>query len=385
MKIAIVAVGYNRPDSMQRLLKSIIDADYQNDRVDLIISIDKGERQQQINKIAQEIIWKNGEKKIRTFSEKQGLRKHILQCGDLTSEYDAVVILEDDLIVSKYYYSYVKQAVEFYKTEEKVAGISLYKHQIHPGVCRPFEPAYNGYDIYFQQFAMSWGQCWTKKMWQQFKKWYLENENKNLGEDNLLPNYIANWNNQSWLKYYMRYIVETEKYFIYPYFSLTTNSSDVGEHCRIPNNDFQVSMQEGKRRYIFPSFENAIKYDVFFERMGIEKDIFLDLDGKKILDLYGNRSFFGESNYVISTQALPYKVIKEIQLKYRPIETNCLKPTEGKGIFIYDITKNDISPKVNKDILTRYDTRSLHWKKLLHLGINGFINAILDKISKIRK
>ena len=45
MGVAIVAVGYNRPDSMENLLKSIVNAEYESDNVDLIISIDKGERQ----------------------------------------------------------------------------------------------------------------------------------------------------------------------------------------------------------------------------------------------------------------------------------------------------------------------------------------------------
>ena len=64
-----------------------------------------------------------------------------------------------------------------------------------------------------------------------------------MSEENILPKYITQWNTQSWLKYFMRYIVETNKYFVYPYFSLTTNVSEVGEHCKIPNNDFQVSLQ----------------------------------------------------------------------------------------------------------------------------------------------
>lgn len=143
----------------------------------------------------------------------------------MTEYYDAVVVLEDDLMVSKYYYTYVKQALAFYCDDCKIAGISLYKHQTHPGVYRPFEPVNNGYDVYMQQFAMSWGQCWSNTMWKKFKNWYLENEQKDLTEGNVLPQYIANWNKQSWLKYYMRYIVEKDKYFVYPYFSLSTNAS----------------------------------------------------------------------------------------------------------------------------------------------------------------
>ena len=57
MKIAIVAVGYNRPDSMNDLLKSIVKADYDSDRVDLIVSIDKGERQSEVISVAEQISW----------------------------------------------------------------------------------------------------------------------------------------------------------------------------------------------------------------------------------------------------------------------------------------------------------------------------------------
>ena len=35
--------------------------------------------------------------------------------------------------------------------------------------------------------------------------------------------------------------------------------------------------------YRFPSFEQAVKYDVFFERVGIEDKVFPELKGKKLL------------------------------------------------------------------------------------------------------
>ena len=378
--IAIVAVGYNRPDSIEQLLNSLLRADYVGDQVDLVVSLDKGQRQQQIVSVAEKIDWPYGEKTIRAFSERQGLRAHIIQCGDLTEKYDAVVVLEDDLMIAPHFYSYVKQAIAQYADNERIAGISLYKHQTHPGVNRPFEPANNGYDVYMQQFAMSWGQCWTKEMWRKFRAWYNENEGKDLAEGNLLPAYISHWNKQSWLKYYMRYIVENDKYFIYPYFSLSTNASDAGEHCRIPNNDFQVSMQEGDMEYRFPSFEQAVKYDVFFERAGIEDKVFPDLEGKKLLDLYGNRINYENARYLISTKALPYRVVKTAQLRYRPIEMNAIMPADGKGLYVYDLKNSADLPKLNKDILTRYDVRSLHWKKTLHIGLKGMLNAILRKI-----
>lgn len=380
MGVAIVAVGYNRPDSMENLLKSIVNAEYESDNVDLIISIDKGERQSQIIDVAKKVEWLHGNKTIRAFDERQGLRKHIIQCGDLTEQYDAVVVLEDDLEVSKYYYNYVKQMIFAYSNDEKIGGISLYKHETHPGVYRPFEPVNNGYDVYMMQFAMSWGQCWTRQMWSKFKEWYLANEGADLGRDGILPEYIARWNNQSWLKYYMRYIVESDLFFVYPYISLSTNASDAGEHCRIPNNDYQVPLLQGKLEYRIPDFENAIKYDVFFERMHLE--IFPSLKAKVLLDLYGNRSSFGDARYVVSTNELSYKKIDSFQLKYRPIEMNCIIPSKGKGIYLYDLGEKAKVESGNADIITRYDVRALHWKKLLHLGLSGFFDAIYDRMHK---
>lgn len=380
MKVAVVAVGYNRPDSMEKLLLSIIDADYEKDEVDLIVSIDKGERQDEIVHVAEKLKWEYGKKNIRKFSERQGLREHIIQCGDLTEIYDAIIVLEDDLVVSKWYYSYVKQMIYAYKDDSRIAGISLYKHQIHPGVCRPFEPVNNGYDVFFMQFAMSWGQCWTRSMWRNFKAWYEKNKEADLSVGNILPKYIANWNQQSWLKYYMRYIVETNRYFVYPYFALSTNASDVGEHCRIPNNDYQIALLQGKLIYRIPSFEETIKYDIFFERQEI--DPIPEIKGRKILDLYGSRSVYENANYIISTSSLPYKVVMSFQLKYRPIEMNVLNPSEGQGGYVYDVSEPQNKKLVNTDIITRYDVRAIHWKKLLHLGWNGFREAVRERLKR---
>ena len=381
-KIAVIAVGYNRSDSIEQLLHSLLRADYAGDQVDLVVSLDKGQRQQEIVSAAEKIEWPHGEKIIRAFPERQGLRAHIIQCGDLTEKYDAVVVLEDDLMVAPYFYSYVKQTIKRYADDTHIAGISLYKHQTHPGVNRPFEAANNGFDVYMQQFAMSWGQCWTKEMWRKFRAWYNENEGKDLSEGNILPSYISHWNKQSWLKYFMRYIVENDKYFIYPYFSLTTNASDAGEHCRIPNNDFQVSMQEGAMEYRFPDYEQAVKYDVFFERVGIEDRVFPELKGKKMLDLYGNRLNYKDADYLISTQSLPFQVVKNVQLRYRPIEQNCLMPVAGFGIFVYDLRKVGAKPRINNNIITRFDIRSLSWKNCLRIGCSGLIDAILRRITR---
>ena len=125
MKFAVVVVGYNRPFGLKRLTLSLKEADYLSDKVDLVISIDKGKKQQEIIDICEKIKWDFGEKHIRIFNENLGLRKHIIKCGDLTNLYDAVVVLEDDITVSKYFYNRQLKDTEIMKKLQEYHCINM--------------------------------------------------------------------------------------------------------------------------------------------------------------------------------------------------------------------------------------------------------------------
>lgn len=385
MKYCIIAVGYNRPDSLKRLVSSLLSAEYGSYSVDLIISIDKSTNQDDVVNSILGIEWVHGGIKIVKQTNRLGLRKHIISCGDYTERYDAIIMFEDDIVVSPYFFNYVTATVSKYGNDSRIAGISLYKHETHPGVYRPFYPDNNGYDVFFMQFAQSWGQCWTKEMWRNFKVWYSHNENADLGRDDLLPSYISSWNAQSWLKYYMRYIVETNRYFVYPYVSLSTNASDEGEHNVNSNNDFQVGLLSGSIEYRLPSFNEAIKYDVYFERQEIEDCVFSDLNGTKLMDLYGQRKAFLDADYLISTQSLPFRVVYSIQIKYRPHEVNCFIPEKGSDAFVYDLKKTGDKPIIKQQRQIRYDVRAISWKRLIKLGTSEFLSILRSKIRRKRK
>ena len=382
MKYGIIVVGYNRPASLRRLVASVVSAEYGSEQIDLIISVDKSSNQDQVVEAVNNTTWTHGEFKIIQREARMGLRKHILSCGDMIDSYDAIVMLEDDLVVSPFFFDYVKETVTKYSEDGHVGGISLYKHETHPGVYRPFLPDNNGFDAYMMQFAQSWGQCWTRTMWHGFRKWYDENVNADLGRDSLLPAYIASWNSQSWLKYFMRYLVETDKYFVYPYFSLSTNASDVGEHNTNANNDFQVSLLSGRKIYKLPDYNESVRYDVYFERQGIEDQIFMDYNGKKILDLYGQKRDYSGAEYLISTQSLPYKKELGFQIKYRPHEQNCFWAESGNDAFLYNLVEDNSKPDINQINLIRYDVRAISWKRLLKLGYHEFLTALQIKMGR---
>lgn len=385
MKIAIIIVTYNRVHSFHRLLDSVCEADYKDDFVDLIVSIDKSEVQDKIEHIVSSRSWTHGKTITIKQKERLGLKRHVLQCGDLSIDYDAIIMLEDDLVVSPQFYYYAKSTLSYYENDERVAGISLYKHETHTGVYRPFVPAPNGYDVFAMRFAQSWGQCWSRRMWADFRVWLNANEYKTLPSDALVPPYIMSWNSQSWLKHFMRFLEWSKKYFIYPHYSLSTNCSDAGEHNLSNNNDFQVPLLYSWNNIDLKlaPLDNLTKYDMYYERIDLQCDLFDSLEGNYALDLYGSRDSYGSARYVISTCVLPYVIIKEFALKFRPIELNCIYASAGMEIRVYDLTRPAAIKRKLSVAQSRYDVRAISWKRLLALAFSEIANLFKSKVMRL--
>jgi hypothetical protein len=270
---AIVLVCYKRLGGIERLVNALGRADYDG-RTDitLIFSIDKSDSNAVVE-FAEGYSWPHGPKRVRTFSERQGLKSHILQCGDFTDEYNIVTVLEDDILVSDSFYRYAYDAAENYWADSRVAGISLYNFQKNwlRWVLR-FEPQRSAYDAYFMRIAQSWGQVWISRKWQDFKAWYQEHQ-EFIGSDSI-PASLNLWPDSSWLKYHDRYCIETNRWFVYPYVSLSTNCSCAGEHTSGATADYQVELQYGKRAYSFPPLnEDAVCYDEYMDRVGLGRHL----------------------------------------------------------------------------------------------------------------
>lgn len=380
MEIAVVVVGYNRPHEMKRLLFSLCRAKY-HQPCDLIISLDFGKIQKDLIEIGENIEWENGKKEIRAFKTNQGLRNHILQCGDYTEKYDAVIVLEDDLVVAENFFQYVIEAVEFYENDTNIAGISLYTHRTNPGNGRPFEAQFGGYDAFFMQYAQSWGQCWTRRMWNCFRNWY--NSQSSIANDGLIPDYIVGWDDRSWLKYYIRYTVEKGLYYVYPYFSLTTNGSACGEHNTEVTTAYQVPLSCGNiTDYRFPREEQAVKYDAYFERI-FDKEL-VDIYHEKVcIDFYGLRRTFGDAKILISIQRLDFLVKDKLKLSYRPHELNAILGEEGNDIYVYDLrVKTANKEKKNSLAIVKYDLKAISAREtFMHCcyGIAARIKRIFFK------
>ena len=373
---AIVAIGYNRVGSMQRLLKSLSKANYGNDQVTLIISIDNSGTGS-VEQCAKEFQWKFGEKRVVTYPERQGLRKHILRCGEFVKDYDAIAVFEDDIIPSPGFYSYMKAAVAFYGDNMQIAGISLYNHLWNVNASIPFEPSIGPYDTYFLQFAQSWGQVWMKKQWFAFAHWYENNCNEIEEQDNI-PKLVTSWPKSSWLKYHIKYCVDTDKFFVYPYQALATCFSDVGEHCKEKDTHFQVAMQMGnKENYVFPSLTAGVKYDVFFERIFDQTFSVNAISASDIcVNLYGTKEQYGQKRYLLSKRNLPYRIVASFGQEIKPHEDNIVAGIEGDDIFLYDLKEQQNHPPVGK----QENLRDFRYHFRLYGSTKMLMYCVLDKI-----
>ncbi|WMX54271.1 hypothetical protein [Peribacillus sp. R9-11] len=383
-KPAIVAIGYNRPDSMQRLLNSIGRSNFHDKDITLVISIDNCEKTQEVVEVAEAFSWEHGNKIIRTFETRQGLRNHILQCGDLSQKYGAVIILEDDLVVSPTFYSYTQAALNYYKDNDELAGIALYSHQWNGYAQRFFFPVSEGNDVYFAQFGVSWGQCWSEKQWSSFRSWYESNQSK-LEYTDEIPNQITNWPETSWGKYFVYYMVEKNKYYIMSYNALATNFTEVGQHAKSSDNTYQVPLLYGEKDFKFVSYETSVKYDIFFERQEMEKYFPVEiLKGGVCVDLYATKEGYGNNRYLLTTSSKPYKIIKSYGLQMRPQELNIIYNVAGNDIFLYDMETVDKTQNLKNKYnysLFKYDVRGLTWRQALIFGVNEFIKTFKRRFS----
>ena len=104
-RIAIVVVGYNRQQSLSRLMSSLLQANYDDVSVPLFISIDCS-NDHGLYDYVKKIVWPYGNKYVNIQNERLGLKEHIMQCGDLSQHFKAIILLEDDIYVGEYFYNY---------------------------------------------------------------------------------------------------------------------------------------------------------------------------------------------------------------------------------------------------------------------------------------
>jgi len=167
MLAPIVLFVYNRVEYVNRLIDSLSKNSLCKES-DLIIFADGNknegdyERVQKVRAYINDIPKKDIFKNVTIYEkeENSGLAKSIIYgVSTVFEKYEKVIVLEDDLIVSKNFLDFMNQALDYYKDEKKVWSVSGFSRNIE--YLTHIEE-----DMYFAVRAQSWSWGTWKDRWE---------------------------------------------------------------------------------------------------------------------------------------------------------------------------------------------------------------------------
>jgi hypothetical protein len=383
MNPAVVISAYNRPAALLRLLQSVQAATYPGDTpIPLVISIDQAAEHPDVVEIAQAVSWPYGPKRILCQPQHLGPIEHFYTCGNLTHDYEAIVFLEDDLWVSPIYYTYANQALEYYSTDEKIAGLSLYALWFNGYTQQPFVPLTDEADIFFLQVPYTQGLAFTRQQWSGFQSWRGSKAALTQGGQPIHEAW-SNFKPDEWFPWFTHYLVSTERYFVFPRVSLTTGFGDAGTHFERATLFFQVPLQRSGRRFSFkPLAESVAVYDSFFELLPERMDRLTSaLHGYKsneyTIDLYATRSRDNiPTPYVLTTRPCQ-NPLATFGRKMCPMEANLENQVPGRDIFFCKTEDLRWDPWANLEI---YQKNAIYFNHGRQMALKAWLKMAFFEV-----
>ena len=380
MTPAIVVVAYNRPESLQRLLESLAVLRGAAG-VSLVISIDVGGDQfAKVLAVAEQFEWLYGEKQIVVRERPYGLIKHVFTCGDLVDEFGSIILLEDDLVVSPMTYRYAADALDFYADDPQIAGISLNALWFHGITHEPFTPYLDDGDVFFMQIAWFQGQAYTQQQWGAFREWRKTAPSASstalsrsgqavpqvLPADNM-HELFQTFPPTDWFPLKTKYLVQTDRFYVFPRESLSTNFGDSGTHVQ-GTSFFQVPLQTRRSNFRFqPLADSVAVYDSFQEMLSARVNRLTDQFAAYdfTVDLHGTRSLVNiPSEFVLTTQGM-HNPLATFGLERRPLLANVVHQQPGQGISFGRTADLDLSWRAH----LRAESRRHAYFARRHVGV----------------
>jgi hypothetical protein len=353
---AIIVMGYDRPASLRRLLSSLAQADYEGySDIPLVISVDGG-GPSEVGAVAEDFTWSAGPKRVIRHKCCLGLREHITVCGGLSQEYGSIIILEDDIYVSPVFYHYAASALNFYQDDPATGRISLQTSAWVNSVLLPLQPLQDGGDVIFRQSPGSWGVAWTATQWQEFRAWCGDGYPTVTDEDGL-PKHVVNWPDSSWAKIFAKYLVECNRYVVYPRVSLTANFCDPGVHYQAQSRLGQYQLAISQRKFRFRRIDDSIAvYDSYGELLPDSLNRLCPhlREYDYAVDLYGVKELSSIRQEYLLTTRKPTDHVLSFAREMTPMEQNVISNLPGTGIWLCEKRYIEEGESCKMDLVRRH-------------------------------
>lgn len=253
MLAPIVLFVYSRHDHTAKTIEALA-ANYLASESDLIIYADASKSDKEkgrVDKVRSYIRTITGFKSlsIRERVDNYGLSKSILEgVTEVVNQHGKLIVLEDDLVTSKYFLKYMNDALDKFEREDKVISINGYMFPVEETLP----------NLFFWKCADCWGWATWKRGWDLFEtngqsllERIKEKDEAKLFDFNnsypyirMLEDQIAGRNN-SWAILWYASAFVNDKLGLYPGKSLTYNvgNDNSGTHS-ISTRVFDVELEE---------------------------------------------------------------------------------------------------------------------------------------------
>lgn len=309
MKLTVVIPVYNRIEHIQGLLESILQQEY-NSPAELHIYIDYSEKQKEVeNKILSIPLPYNMRILITTRSIQYGLKKNIIKSVTETfneSKCTNLILLEDDLYLSPYAFSYAQEMVNLTDFTQNIFGISLYYQ--HKNEWNSFALNLSNKTKLFKiQLPSSLGSVLHKSQWAAFLDTLDTDLSYTLNIDkNKLPKQVNGWNDSSsWKKELVKHCLQKNLYYVYPKTSYCLHLGENGTHVKgQPNAKRNSNFCNYELNYVLSDISDGEQLDLFFEHL---PDHFSSVISPEVaqnvtIDLYGEKDIKTLKKYVLTSK-----------------------------------------------------------------------------------
>ncbi|SDW45727.1 GNT-I family protein [Lutibacter oricola] len=294
----VVLFVFNRLDHAKQTIESLKKNKF-SDKTDLFIYCDnylKIKDEEDVRKVKDFVYTVTGFKSISIIEREQnyGLAKSIKEgVSSVIESYGKVIVLEDDIVTSPFFLSYMNKALQIYANEERVMHISGFNYPINNS---EFESSY------FSSMSACWGWATWKRAWDKFENniELLENKITEKGKDKfIVSSNFTYWEQlilnkkkklKTWFIYWYGTIYINNGLCLYPKSTYTQNIGLDGTGTNSQNGNVYYSELNTRDIDFFPSkieeFENSNNsFKEFFDR--VEKSKFEKYIINLVIKIFG--------------------------------------------------------------------------------------------------
>ncbi|KAJ3923059.1 hypothetical protein F5877DRAFT_63555 [Lentinula edodes] len=253
-QVTLSIITKDRPQSLSRLLESIIDAKFFGDKIDLRVNMEQSSDLNTRN-IIKNFRWSHGSMFVHHRVIHGGLLTAVAESWYPHSQDAYGVLLEDDVELSPLFYAWIKMTLLRYRygsnrgRAPQMFGISLYQPknlELDLNGRRPFNASHTllsagskAFTPYLSPIPCSWGGVYFPEHWMEFHDYItmrFSEDILNLSQI-IVPDVRSNQWTRSWKKYFIELVYLRGYVMLYPNFpqqiSFSTNHLEVGSHVKI--------------------------------------------------------------------------------------------------------------------------------------------------------